>query len=182
MSELSTLLTWRTSIRQKFMNISWLACGLLTMSSLTQVGLAGTVVPIQSAVVKSAGLASTVKPSRCHGHDLRRESHIESSSEGAWRASPPFSGADLDMATYPPTWPSLFRSYHSHRALSLWLNTQAHVVWELSHLGADISEPGLGPTALPLCQLKSCDVENVFQRLEKASRCSKSFFISALCY
>lgn len=52
------------------------------MSSLTQVGLAGTVIPIQSAMVKFAGLASTVKPSRCHSYDLRRELHIESSSEG----------------------------------------------------------------------------------------------------
>ena len=95
------------------------------MSSLIQVGLAGTVVPIQSAMVKFAELASTVKPSRCHGHNLRRESHVESSSEGG------LASFTALLWCRPSTWPvthpcgHITLSYHSHRALSfLPLNTQ----------------------------------------------------------
>lgn len=97
------------------------------VSSPIDVGLAGVVVPIQSAVLKVADLASSIQPKRCRGHNLRKESRVKSSSEGGstelLRSSLVQS---LDMASYPsacPCYSQLPQSRASHLSPFGWTHS-----------------------------------------------------------
>lgn len=57
------------------------------MSGLKENGWAGMMVPVLSAMVRAAEVASGVKASRCHGNAFGKESHDASSSEGGFLAS-----------------------------------------------------------------------------------------------
>lgn len=108
------------------------------VSSLKEVVLAGTTVPVLSAVVRVAESASAVQRSRCRGASFRKESQDSPSSDGGFAGLLGFfSGADPQHSQLPTCVCIVTQCPRALRFLP-WQTTRCGL--RTQSLGADVSE------------------------------------------